>query len=81
VNHESYVVQKDPGALSDYGVAADGTTPLAQLILIGGDITHFHIALENGMDGTPKSIAHSFELTNGTGCPLCNSLNWRGDYP
>ena len=31
-------------------------------------------------DGSTKTVVHSFETTGG-GCPLCHSLNWRGDFP
>ena len=38
------------------------------------------IALEIGADGNPKPIEHLIQRNTGTGCPLCGSLNWRGDY-
>lgn len=28
----------------------------------------------------PKTVVHNHRTTGG-GCPLCHSLNWRGDYP
>ena len=80
-NHESFVVPYDTGILAEYGVAGDGTTPLARLALLGGEITHFQLAMENGQYGTPKSVGEPLHHTNGIGCPQCNSLNWRGDYP
>ena len=38
------------------------------------------VSLKLGSDGTVQTVVHSFS-TNGGGCPLCHSLNWRGDYP
>lgn len=31
-------------------------------------------------DGNDKPVVHNYS-TSGSGCPLCHSLNWRGDYP
>lgn len=30
-------------------------------------------------DGNAKTVVHSYRTTM-NGCPLCGSLNWRGDY-
>ena len=37
-------------------------------------------SLKLNSDGDTQTVVHSFS-TNGGGCPLCHSLNWRGDYP
>lgn len=53
---------------------------LASLATLG-DINHFHVAMKNGIDGSPKAIRHSQMVAEGgSGCPLCHSLNYRGDY-
>lgn len=38
------------------------------------------VSLKLNSDGGTIPVVHSFS-TSGGGCPLCHSLNWRGDYP
>lgn len=39
-----------------------------------------HICLENGADGEPKEIYQNWKPEIDSGCPLCGTKNWRGDY-
>ena len=50
------------------------------VICLGGDINHFHVALENGSDGQPKKVGHKFAAPSKRGCPFCGCTNWRGDF-
>ena len=52
--------------------------PLINNLSVLEDGSHVTVAL--GADGNPKGIEHEFEVIISGGCPLCGSLNWRGDY-
>ena len=41
-----------------------------------GAIGHDIVLMEEGADGTPKTIMHGFTV-GGSGCPLCHSRRWR----
>ncbi len=49
--------------------------------VLGGSIVDYFTLLELGVDGsTPKTIRYTFEALVSSGCPVCGTLNWRGDY-
>lgn len=58
----------------------DGQGPLAHISVLGDSINHYHVAMENGVDGQPKAIRHSQVAQDGSGCPHCMTRNWKGDY-
>ena len=62
------------------GLSADGKTPL-QLLAISGGAMGRVVTLELDPDGDPKHLVHAHRAKVATGCPLCGSKNWRGDYP
>ena len=47
---------------------------------LGGDIGHFHVAMEIGSDGEAKTIRHDYTSDISRGCAFCGTVNWRGDY-
>lgn len=49
----------------------------AQLRGIGGKSV---AVLEVGSNGQPKGIQRVISHITGSGCPLCGTENWRGDY-
>lgn len=50
----------------------------SNLAVMGG-MLNVMVALPADASGNPKLLPHSYFLT-GTGCPMCHSLNWRGDF-
>lgn len=48
--------------------------------ILGSDIEHFQTILEVGADGLPKVVEENWRAVVVSGCPLCGSRNWRGDY-
>ena len=47
---------------------------------IVGGVGRAVVSMELGADGEALPIVHNLAATGGSGCPLCHSLNWRGDY-
>ena len=73
------------GSRSSSGTAHDDyNVPSAaedsNLLVLGGKQDSFCVVLENGADGSPKEIRHSFESVISSGCPLCGCRNWKGEY-
>jgi len=67
------VVYVDYADNPDYGYV--------QGIAVLGGMSNSFTAQINGSDGTPMPVMNSIAVSNGgTGCSLCGSLNWRGDY-
>lgn len=71
----------------DYAFASLGSLdlglndPRCNMATLGNDIPPSHVCLENDAAGDPKSIPHSYAAnTTGSGCPLCHTKNWRGDF-
>ena len=66
----------------DFSTTAIGIVPGDALsaMSILGTVQKSMASLELGSDGSAKTVVHSYG-TNGGGCPLCHSLNWRGDNP
>jgi len=60
--------------------AKDNSSELNGLSVLRGDIGFSMVALENGSDGTPKSIRHDFKSNITGGCPMCGTFNYKGDY-
>lgn len=56
-----------------------GMNPAKQATL-GGDIGHYHVAMEIGADSEPKKPYRIYTSDVSRGCPFCGSTNWRGDY-
>lgn len=50
------------------------------LALFESAIEHFQTVLELGADGLPKVVKENWRAVVNSGCPLCGSRNWRGDY-
>ena len=48
--------------------------------ILNGVIEHFQTVLEVGSDGEPKVVEEHWRAISNSGCPLCGSRNWRGDY-
>jgi hypothetical protein len=71
-NHEDYHTPS-------YG-SKDYSSELNGLSVLGGDVGHYHVALELGSDGNPKNIRHDIKSVVTGGCPFCGTMNWRGDY-
>ena len=65
------------------GVSSELYTPVTYdgRAVLGGDIQHFHTALETDSDGNPKELWEYYKPVITGGCPMCGSMNWRGDYP
>ena len=61
-----------------YG-SKDSGDEVNSLSVLGG-VAHSFVALKNGSDGNPLGIRHDHESVVTGGCPMCGSLNWRGDY-
>ena len=51
-----------------------------KIICLGGDIGHYHVAMEIGADSETKTIVHDYKSDVSRGCPFCGTTNWRGDY-
>jgi len=60
--------------LDYYGV--NGNTILATSSLLRNTI----ISLKVGVDGQPLTIKQTIRPTVSSGCPVCGTLNWRGDH-
>lgn len=45
-----------------------------------GGMLNTMVAVPVDSSGKPKLRPNVFQIS-GSGCPLCHSLNWRGDYP
>ena len=46
-----------------------------------GGIGHTFIAQINDSNGDPVGVTNAIKVADtGTGCALCGTLNWRGDY-
>lgn len=60
--------------------AKDTSDDLNSLSVLGGDIGHFEVALENVGDGTTEKIRHDFKSDMTGGCPMCGTYNYKGDY-
>jgi hypothetical protein len=56
------------------------TNNAGRIICLGGDIGHYHVAMEIGADSETKTIVHGYKSDVSRGCPFCGSTNWRGDY-
>ncbi len=66
----------------DFSIASSGIISgdkLSTLSILGSLQTSM-ASLELNSSGGTKTVLHSHRTTGG-GCPLCHSLNWRGDYP
>ena len=57
---------------------AESGMPESAMSVMSG-ILHVMVALPSDLSGNPGLDPHIHVIT-GTGCPLCHSLNWRGDY-
>ena len=73
---------RDGVASEDYSVPTYGATPGVDG---SGDACldapgHFHVAAELDSAGNPKEVVHDYRVTISGGCPLCGSMNWKGDY-
>ncbi len=64
----------------EYDGSGDISSPLSTRLVLGG-VSHVFVIMENDAAGDPKGVVHDFEHSVSTGCPLCGSTNWRGDYP
>lgn len=62
------------GAYADYAQSPDGVQREAML----GGIASIHMATKMGSTAIRNAIMVSSSAS--TGCPMCHSLNWRGDY-
>lgn len=49
--------------------------------VLGGDLGMRLAALAQNADGTDKTVVNSKKVDADSGCPLCGTLNWRGDFP
>lgn len=65
----------------DYTVEAPGAEPgiPESAFAVMSGILHVMVALPSDASGNPSLEPH-IHVTTGTGCPLCHTLNWRGDY-
>jgi hypothetical protein len=70
---------------ADYSVTAKGATGdgdlSSALAVLDSDIEHYQVALELDSNGDPKEISHVLASDISIGCPMCGSLNSRGDFP
>lgn len=41
------------------------------------DIGYEYVGMELALDGNPKQIKHTFDVTVSGGCPFCGSLNYK----
>ena len=39
-----------------------------------------HVIMKSNADGDPATVVFNWYNEGGTGCPLCNTLNWKGDH-
>lgn len=68
---------------TEYVARAEGATPGEELspYSVMRALTGTFVSLTVDVDGSgiPPYDYHAYDV-GGTGCPLCHSLNWRGDY-
>lgn len=63
----------------DQALPQDGD-PLSSVIVAGG-VPASHVLMELGSDGvTAREIINGVVSEPEQGCPLCGTLNWRGDF-
>jgi len=74
VSHKDYAQQPDPGYSYPEGEA--GISKKNQTAVLGDAL----MAGESEHDGSPKSVKNAIMVSSPRGCPLCGTLNWRGDY-
>ena len=72
VRHSDFVAPSYDGS--------GGTSPSIDRLTLGG-VGHVLVILENDANGEPKGVVHDHAQSVSTGCPLCGSTNWRGDFP
>ncbi len=66
----------------DFSTPSIGIVPgvAGSAISVLGDVQKSVASLALNSSGGTKTVLHSHRTTGG-GCPLCHSLNWRGDFP
>ena len=57
-----------------------GDDPLDSKITLESVGFHDEVLPRASSDGTAREVKHDQEGTAASGCPMCGSLNWRGDY-
>ncbi|MCK4328788.1 hypothetical protein KAX02_02990 [candidate division WOR-3 bacterium] len=67
------------GNVSEYPYA-NHYDDIASKVCCLGESDHYHVVLELGPDGEPKTIIHDLTSDISRGCPFCGTVNWRGDY-
>ena len=80
VVHEDYAQEPDPG----YAFAGNeaGQRSSNKTAVLGGSINAYHVAGELDSAGDEKGVRNAIRVSDKSyGCPMCHSLNWRGDYP
>lgn len=72
---------RDGLVYENYSVNIYDSAPFGHgFAVLGGDIEHFQAVLEVGSDNEPKEVEEHWQARVASGCPLCGSRNWRGDY-
>lgn len=68
------------GSESDSGVVYEEQTP--PVMFQGGQclLRSGHVGMALDSFGNAKSIEYVLGIKQTNGCPLCGSLNWRGDF-
>lgn len=71
---------RDGRVLTDYAQQLDLSAIKPQAML--GGISVVHSVAEYGADETAKGVRNAIMVSSSasSGCPLCGSLNYRGDY-
>jgi hypothetical protein len=76
---EDYAQQPDPGY--SYSQNESGIAKNNFQAVLGGSINAFQVAAEQDSAGDNKGVRNAIRVSEKSfGCPLCHSLNWRGDY-
>ncbi len=77
----------DPAYGGDFGIlrapGAEPGNPLSAMAVLDSDISNYTVALKadsNGDQVLPNVQEPTVYDSQGVGCSLCHSLNWRGDF-
>lgn len=85
--HCGFICKVDRDSLGDrnstHGVVLTNvSTPAVGNITRGRgmDISRWTVSPRADADGNPRTVVHTFNIS-GSGCPMCHTKNWPGDYP
>jgi len=65
---------------TDYHTPSYGSSDMSDEVNGLAALEDYTVALALGVDGNPQGIRHNIMSDVSSGCPMCGSRNWRGDY-